>query len=457
MSKVDLGSTQPSKPSDQDSPPKSPVEIKSPKPKKQKLWLWALIFFALISISIIIGALAGYRSALTAQKNRAIIQAGSSLEEQFELGIQDLEAGRYEVALQRFEFIAVQDPGFPGLTDKLADAMAVVYSTATPAQSMLESTPTPTRDPRPIEELFDQVLSQIVSQDWEGAIQTALALRKEDPNYQTARVDGILFLSLRQRGVAKILGGGNLEGGIYDLALTEVFGPLDVEANQAREWARLYVIGLSFWEVHPEQAVFYFSQVAAAAPYLTDASGWRAVDRYRAALIQYGDLLASQDAWCQAKEQYDLAQSIRPDASLQITLDEVIQKCLITTITPTVSETPTPDLTGTAMPTTSATATPTATLDAPSETHTPTTVITPPIETPTPTATSTPVAPTATFTQLAPTATNTIQSYPPPASDSPQTSVLPGSSEVNSLLRLTSRYSIVTIWQGLTGLIKTIL
>ena len=64
----------------------------------------------------------------------------------------------------------------------------------------------------------------------------------------------------------------DLEGGIYDLAIAAKFGPLDTEANSAREWARLYIVGLSFWEVHPEQAVFYFGQVASSAPYLLHES-----------------------------------------------------------------------------------------------------------------------------------------------------------------------------------------
>jgi TPR repeat protein len=51
---------------------------------------------------------------------------------------------------------------------------------------------------------------------------------------------------------------GNLEGGAYDLALAERFAPLDVQANSWRELARLYLFGSSFWEVMPEQAVYYF-------------------------------------------------------------------------------------------------------------------------------------------------------------------------------------------------------
>jgi len=45
----------------------------------------------------------------------------------------------------------------------------------------------------------------------------------------------MLFISLRQRGVDKIWKEGDLEGGIYDLALAARFAPLDVQASSSRE------------------------------------------------------------------------------------------------------------------------------------------------------------------------------------------------------------------------------
>ena len=313
---VDIRETQP-----------SPAPERRPE-KPPRRWVWALIALALIGSAIILGAVGGYLSAERRLKSQQAALASSELQQQYNLGVSDLEAGRYEVAKQRFEYIISVDPQYPGAMEMLAQSMQVLYATATPSPPPATALPTATRDPRPIEELYNQAQAQISNQDWNGAIDTLAALRKEATEYQTASVDGMLFLALRGRGVVKILQGGNLEGGIYDLAQAERFGPLDVEANQARQWARLYIYGLSFWEVHPEQAVYYFSQVAAAMPYLSDASGWTASDRYRAALIQYGDLLADQGAWCEAMQQYQLAMAIRSDPELSTAFEQAAEHWL---------------------------------------------------------------------------------------------------------------------------------
>ena len=406
MHDSNLSDTQPSQPKAGDTQPlKTHRGTDRPRQSKQKrIWLWLLVFILGLATTTVLGALAGYQSAQATQKKQALLQSEGALSEQFELGLLDLAEGRYEVAAQRFEYIISVDPGYPGAPEKLAEAAAVLYSTATPTALPPTVTPTPTRDPRPIEELFNQALAHSQAQEWDQTIETLLALRKEDLAYQTARVDGLLYLSLRNRGVDKILKQGNLQGGVYDLALAGAFGPIDVEANQARDWARFYMIGLSFWEVYPEQAVYYFSQVAAMAPYLSDASGWTATDRYRAALIQYGDQLASQEAWCEAQVQYELALNIRGDETLQANWQISAERCLLTTVTATLPASGTPTATGTPgatlSPTTSATtgpsATPTATL--PLATTQPAGATATPIPSPTPTATFTQGAPQATAT-----------------------------------------------------------
>ena len=424
MEKKDLSVTQPANSeSDQTSPSRvEPSDSPPPGSKIGKPWLWAVIFALILAFTVTIGGVAGYQSGNLVRHKNVSDQSRDQIQEQYDLGLQDLEAGNYEVAIQRFEYVLAQDPNFPGITEQMAAAMQVLYSTATPVPQAPRITATPTRDPRPVEDLFNQALSLISNQDWSKGIDTLISLRKEDLSYQVARVDGLLYIALRNRGVGKILKESNLEGGIYDLALADKFGPLDAEASSAREWARLFIIGLSFWEVHPEQAVHYFSQVAAAAPYLRDASGWTANDRYRAALIQFGSFLAHRDNWCAAQTQYELARAIRPDESLQALTMQAAEMCSpstptpsgtgTTTITPTITNTPPPFVTPTPSPTNGIlpTDTPTATQEAPPTTEVPPTTEIPPTDTPAPTAT-TEVSPTDT---PAPTATTGETPDPPP-------------------------------------------
>jgi len=95
---------------------------------------------------------------------------------------------------------------------------------------------------------------------------------------------------------------------------------------------------LQFLDVLPDQAIIYFSQVAAAAPGLRDISGWTASARYREVLVQYGDQLAAKKEWCNAQQQYELALSMGADATLQGKTSNAALQCSPPTGTPT--ETP---------------------------------------------------------------------------------------------------------------------
>ena len=405
----DFSDTAPVKPKSDDTRPVKTRQTSTSAERKRyaQPLLWAIIISLFLGFAVAVGALAGFQSGTRVRQAEKSNQSFISIQEQYDLGVQDLEAGNYELAIQRFEYVLSQDPNFPGIMDQMAIAMQVLYSTATPLPKVSASSVTPTRDPRPVEELLNQALNLVINQDWSNGIETLIALRKENPNFQVAQVDGLLYLALRYRGVNKILNEGNFEGGIYDLTLADKFGPLDGEADSAREWARLYTIGMGFWEVHPEQAVYYFSQVASAAPYLRDASGWTANDRYRAALIQFGSILARKGNWCGAQTQYELALAIRADESLQGLATQASINCA--GITPTLStgtmtETATPSTTVflptivtptytqgiPSSPTPSQTEAPLATTELPTATQAPaTTEAPPPSNTPEPPQTTT--------------------------------------------------------------------
>jgi tetratricopeptide (TPR) repeat protein len=180
---------------------------------------------------------------------------------------------------------------------------------------------------RGVDELYSQ--SQILLADgkWTEAIETLLKLRKDEPDYQTIKVDSMLYVALRNRGVDRILREGDLEGGTYDLALAEKFGPLDVEASNMRTWADLYKTGASFWGLDWGQSAFYFGQIVVVAPNLRDNTNMTAAERFRIATIKYGDILAAAKEWCLAQEQYEAAFALGDDPSVQPTASWVTQKC----------------------------------------------------------------------------------------------------------------------------------
>ncbi|MFM8321228.1 MAG: hypothetical protein ACKOC5_09965 [Chloroflexota bacterium] len=406
-----------------DHPAQAPTPHAHPKRKKNRrrgclAAGLALLFVITLAGVVALGALAGKRSGEQSRLAVATELAGMSLQEQYDLAVQDLAGQRYDIARQRLEYILAIDPGYPGVVDRLAEAQAILFATATPTTAPPTLTLTPTRDLRPVQDLFAQAEQLWRSAQWSEAIDTLLALRQNDSAYQTARVDGMMFIALRQRGVDKIWKSGDLVGGMYDLALAARFGPLDYQALSARDLARLYQTGTGFYGVYPEEAIKYFSQVAAAAPGLRDASGVTASQRYRDSLIQYGDKLMGENSPCEAAEQYQLAATVAGEGGVDEKLAEAQLACNPPTKTPG-APTNTPSITPpgapTATPTTPVVVPPTVTSGPPSVTPT-TPVAIPPTNTVAPEPpTNTPAPPTNTAPPPEP-PTNTPEPPAPEAS-----------------------------------------
>lgn len=288
-------------------------------------WLYVLSFAALVFIAGV-SAFGGYRSGINQRTSLESTLVASEARKQYDLGLADMEAGRYEVARQRFEHVINLNPNFPGVIDQLAAVRLELNTTATPT-SVPTPTLTPTPDLRSAEELFSQAQVMLADKQWGDAIDALLKLRKDEPDYHPIDVDGMLYVALRNRGVQRILNEGDLESGTYDLALTERFGPLDIEASNYRTWSDFYLTGASYWGLDWGQAVINFQEILIPAPNLRDASGLTTTERYRIASIKYGDVLAGLEEYCLAQQQYENAFSIGSDPEAQPTASWVAQRC----------------------------------------------------------------------------------------------------------------------------------
>jgi tetratricopeptide (TPR) repeat protein len=368
-------------------------------------WPWIILGIVMVLLIAFVSGLNGYREGidqrLSLQKNQITEKAA----EQFNLGLADLEARRYEFARQRFEYVIQIDPSFPGVAEKLAETIVGMSILATPtlepsATEIIPTQPilTPTPDTRNEEQLFAQIKQFLTDKQWTKAIDTIEALRKVNIKYHSVEVDGFYYGALRNRGVQRILVLGSLEPGMYDLALAERFGPLDADADSYRIWARLYVTGASFWKIDWEQVVNYFSEIYLSLPNLRDGSGKTAVDRFREASIELANKLISKGEYCKAQDHYAAVIKIGRDNALIPTATAVADGCVRSKLPPTdvpaaATPTPTETATGTLVTPIGATETPTHTQPAPVATPTPTHTQPPPPATPT--HTNTPVSVTA--------------------------------------------------------------
>ena len=365
----------------------------------RKSWRGRLILAGIIFVLLVgaLGGFLGYRSGLQSRVEHQSSQVAAAAATQFQLGLDDMANGRYVMARGRFEYVINLDPNFPGAVEKLTEVMIALVPTTVPTAT-LTPTPafTPTPDTRGEQEMFTQIQQNMVDKNWDAAIASIESLRTKNLGYETVAVDGLYYIALRYRGVDKILRLGDLEGGMYDLALTARFGPLDRDAESYQVWARYYVTGASFWEVDWEKATYYFGLVAPYLPNLRDLSNIFAIDRYRQAATHYAQKLLDDDEGCKADEILNnLISNNYKNATTEPLATAANRKCHPPTETPkpaeptaTPTETPTPSLTPTLGPTDQ---TPLATetnTKAPAGTTAPTV--------PAPAASNTPIPPTAT-------------------------------------------------------------
>jgi tetratricopeptide (TPR) repeat protein len=282
-----------------------------------------LVIIAILILTIGLSAAGGYWVGnKQGEENRkeSIALVSNS---QFQLALEDLAAGRYENARQRLEYISHLDPSYPGVAEKLAEAL--LYLNVPTATAIRLATPTPNLSP--VMDLFDQAIIAMSEEDWSLAIETLLLIRSKDPTYRSIDVDGLMFDCLRNRGVQRISQEGLLEEGIYDLSRAELFGPLDRDADSWRSWAELYLLANSYMGLDWAKATTYFSQLYAIAPYLKNDTYLKYAISSRA----YGDQLITDKDPCAAQLQYEQSLLAWENAELFPTATKAAHACLTAT------------------------------------------------------------------------------------------------------------------------------
>jgi hypothetical protein len=138
----------------------------------------------------------------------------------------------------------------------------------------------------------------------------------------------MLFVALRNRGIARILG-DELEGGMADIDQAEAYGPLDTEAANHRAYARLYLEALSYWGLDWGEAMRILQQLYPIAPYFHDTAS-----RLYQSTVNYANQLVAAGDYCTAAEHYAEAQVLQADDAVAAKLVDAQTAC---------AQTPTPD------------------------------------------------------------------------------------------------------------------
>lgn len=278
-------------------------------------------------VSLGAASYAGYQTGLNQRATSQQATAAADLRVQYDLGIADLNGGRFAVAVERFEYILALDPGYPGAAVMLARAQAALQVTPTSA-----ATPAPAgRTPA---EILALAQTYAAAGNWSAVISQLTLLHSVDAAYEAVTADGLFYTALRNRGLQRIEG-DEMEAGIFDLDQAERLGPLDSDALNFRAWARLYLAGQSFWGVSWQQTVQILQQLYVLAPNFHDTAR-----KLYEATLKYAAQLAAAGEACGAAEQYAAAQTLFADPAAAEAQATAQATCLLAT--PTVDLTAAP-------------------------------------------------------------------------------------------------------------------
>lgn len=284
-----------------------------------------------------VGALAGYYAGIANRKAIEQSQRTLAATTQYQLGLADLEAGRYDFAKQRFEYVIQVDPAFPGVLESMARLSIIMNATATPVV-LPTFTPAPTVDLSGVEAMLAQAKQLLAAQDYDNTIKTLDSIRKQNPTFKTLEIDGLYYLAYRSRGIQFILAKGELEQGIFNFALARLYGPTDKEANDAEAIAKMYLNAARYFGWDWEKAIGTLGEMYQTYPAMIDSSGRSVADRYREALYRYADQLFAAEKWCRAAGYYEQSMALGTASNDVPNYGKANRKCIdsLPTATPTI-------------------------------------------------------------------------------------------------------------------------
>lgn len=327
---------QPDQPTDPDPLELMPDDdtVEEAQPRKGRLFssTLLLILIVLCVIAVALG-LAGAGGLLAGQNQRgayATQTTAAGVDEQFELGISDLEAGNYTLAAERFRWILDIDPDYPGAADRLAEAEQGAEATEAP-----EPTDIPPSEADTLGERLEEARTLYADEEWAAAIQRLQELQALDPTYEAADVKEMLYNALRTLGLEYVRGEREEEG-IFLLDQAAAIRPLDDQTEGERLIATFYITASTYWELNWPVVIANLEEIYRVAPYYRDVE-----DRLWTAYVTYAEQnLPLEGGPCNAAELYQGALNIRYDAEINNKLELATDYCQNPTPTPTATEGP---------------------------------------------------------------------------------------------------------------------
>jgi hypothetical protein len=295
---------------------------------------WAAIIVTAFLLLIVLGAgFAGFRAGLSKNASLSATETAAEAARQYQLGLEDVAAGRLMTAADRFRFVLSLDPQHAEAAQRLAELEAAL-SRATAAPASRPTLPPGARPQSAPADLLAEARAAVNAKDWDRALSLLAELQAAHPNFEPGQVGSTVGHAYRERGLARIAE-HRLQEGIFDLNQAETYGALDEEAEAYRVWATLYVRGSGLWGADWPATIAIFEDLYRAAPYFHDTMA-----KLHGAYVAYGDLLWAQGDPCAAAGQYASASQVLAEAAVDEQRLAAEAACAALTQTPEASETP---------------------------------------------------------------------------------------------------------------------
>jgi TolB protein len=310
-------------------------------PHRPRIWLWTLIAALIVVLLVVYVLVLGGKGVYDGLRDRAL-ESRRFAQEHYELGVAQLEAGQYELAIAELELALRHDSSLVDARTRLQEAIELVQAQGTPTSETRQDA---------ARLLYAQAVDLYEAGDLALAVAMLDELRGLDADYQRENVDTMLSKAHYQLGLNAVAE-NRLGDAISHFEAVLAINPADEDAQDQLNLADLYAAALSNWERDWSATIQALKGLYALAPDYKDVES-----RLRDAYVLRAEAAAENEDWCQAGDDYASAVEILPVERMVDLRDDAQIRCQATVEAPP----PTPTSRATATPATREPASPEAT------------------------------------------------------------------------------------------------
>jgi tetratricopeptide (TPR) repeat protein len=273
-----------------------------------------VVLIALLVVLAIIGLAVGGVYVGLKDRARAEHQAAA---EHYDLGLARMEEKDYEMAIAEFDLVVRLDPSQDRARAKIAEARRMLEATPTPA-------PTATPLPKPEQDAAGYMagLSNAYGKgDWQTVFEYADALLAVDANYRRDEVNQMLVGAFYASGEQLVVE-DRLEEAVHYFDRALALQPDNAKVARARQSASLYLKAKGYWDADWGKVTENLLVLYQLAPDYKDVA-----QLLLNAYIQHGDVLAENQDWCGAEQQYSKALELAQLADVIVKEDGAHKLC----------------------------------------------------------------------------------------------------------------------------------